>query len=215
MRVSEIFFSLQGEGVNIGHPAVFLRLAGCNLRCLWCDSKYTWDEGQELSCDEILERVRACPCQRLVITGGEPLLQDEDIAALLARLPDWKVEIETNGTVLPSQAIVARAQLNVSPKLASSRHTLNVRFKPHILGTLARKDASFKFVVDSADDLAEVEMMVRTCGIPAENVILMPQGVDEATIVAKARELVEHCKERGYRLLPRFHVTLFGNQRGV
>ena len=216
MRVSELFFSLQGEGVNIGQPAVFLRLAGCNLRCRWCDSKYTWSNGEDWSLDETLGAIQSHRCRRLVITGGEPLLQEGDVAGLLERLPDHAVEIETNGTILPRKDLLSRAQLNVSPKLASSGQREGDRWKPEVLEALARrKRAYFKFVVDGVEELAELESIVGAYGVPSERVILMPQGVDEESIAAKARELVEFCKERGYRLLPRLHVTLFGNRRGV
>ena len=94
MQISEIFYSLQGEGTHIGKPAIFIRLSGCHLRCSWCDTKYTWElkSGSQMSTTEIIKEIKKYPCQHLVITGGEPLIQQSAIKELLQKLPKYYVE---------------------------------------------------------------------------------------------------------------------------
>src|SRR6185436_10838972 len=108
LRISEIFESVQGEGASAGEPSVFLRLSTCNLRCTWCDTKYTWDwtafryedEVHPMNVDEVRKRIVQSASGRLIVTGGEPLLQRRELEALLAELPeDLYVEFETNGTL--------------------------------------------------------------------------------------------------------------------
>src|SRR6187551_1148089 len=110
LKVSEIFESLQGEGASSGAPCVFVRLAQCNLHCSWCDTKYTWDferyryedEVAERSVAEVAQLVNAAPSRRLVLTGGEPLLQQRALKEFFARLsPDITVEVETTARSCP------------------------------------------------------------------------------------------------------------------
>ena len=98
MKVNEIFLSIQGESKSIGLPTVFVRFTGCNLRCSYCDTKYAYDEGYDMSCDDIVARVEELGCKRVCLTGGEPLLQ-KDIQCLMDRLCDYEVSIETNGSI--------------------------------------------------------------------------------------------------------------------
>src|SRR5688572_6934909 len=138
----EIFASLQGEGPSAGQPCAFVRLSRCNLACAWCDTAYTWRfsgpgafdrraEQIELSEAETAERIRALGQDRLVVTGGEPLLQAPALARMLALLPEMHVEIETNGTVAPPPALDALVdQYNVSPKLAHSDNRAELALIP-------------------------------------------------------------------------------------
>ncbi|MDA1128102.1 MAG: 7-carboxy-7-deazaguanine synthase QueE [Chloroflexi bacterium] len=112
----EIFHSIQGEGVSMGVPSVFLRLATCNLACHWCDTKYTWDwqnfdyqtEVVEMDGDDIQQRVRAFDCSHVVITGGEPLLQQADLTSLVEIMvaEGYTFEVETNGTITSVPAML-------------------------------------------------------------------------------------------------------------
>ena len=107
----EIFHSIQGEGVSQGTPCVFLRLAGCNLACSWCDTAYSWNgtvPGMRLAPEKAAELVLHYPCRRLVLTGGEPLIQQKALPALLRLLPDHAVEMETNGTIMPDTELLKR-----------------------------------------------------------------------------------------------------------
>ena len=165
----EIFATVQGEGSSAGVPSVFVRLAECNLRCGWCDTKYTWDWANhdkksgtvELSLDDVAARTLSASgegVRNAVFTGGEPLLQQDELVLLAERLRErgFRVEVETNGTVLPTEAMAAVVdQWNVSPKLASSGNAERARHRPSVLEWFAaRPNAQFKFVMTSDDDVS-------------------------------------------------------------
>ncbi len=121
--INEVFYSIQGEGKSLGKPSIFLRLGGCNLKCSWCDSKYTWHpnfiDNKQSDLKSLINEIKKYPCKHLVITGGEPLLQQNRIKALLNELKDYTAEIETNGSLplKPNKQII---QVNCSPKLSNS-----------------------------------------------------------------------------------------------
>lgn len=225
----EIFATVQGEGTSAGVPSVFVRLAECNLRCSWCDTKYTWDwssydraeETVELGIGEIAQRVLEASrdgVRNAVFTGGEPLLQQDELARLASRLREegFRIEVETNGTVLPTEAFAAVVdQWNVSPKLASSGNAERARHRPSVLQWFAaRPNAQLKFVMTSDDDVAEVKELVEALGVPRERVILSPEGVDAAALAERSRWLADRCRTHGYRLGTRLHVFLWGSERG-
>lgn len=232
MRVSELFYSIQGEGELTGVPSVFVRLSGCNLRCTWCDTKYaSWEpEGSQISIDELLASILSYPCAHVVITGGEPMIA-RDIHELCERVraAGKHVTIETAGTIPP--AGVACDLASLSPKLSSStplpgeispewiaRHE-TTRLQPDVLRQWIESPYSFqlKFVVSQASDVAEIESLIKAVGIPIppHKIQLMPEGTDEATLASRREMLVELCKEKGYRYCDRLHVTLFGHRRGT
>lgn len=223
----EIFHSVQGEGASIGRPAVFLRLALCNLACRWCDTGYTWDwerhdQGKsilEMTVPDIEKAVLAYHCRRLVVTGGEPLLQQRELAALLESMKrsGLAVEVETNGTIVPDAALVSAVdQWNVSPKMASSGNSLLTREVAVAYEFFGGLDcADFKFVVDNQADFKEVNDIVEKYRLPAERVILMPQAVDRESLIERGRWLAGLSTQSGYRLSTRLHVLLWGNRRGV
>jgi len=148
MRVAEIFRSLQGEGRNQGHSTTFIRLAGCNLDCRWCDTRYARSGGEERSREEVLAEVHALGCRRVCITGGEPLLQAEELLPLLSALhhEGYGIEIETNGTVdfRPFQPF---ASICMDVKCPSSGEESDLS----LLAFLGGAD-SVKFVVGGAED---------------------------------------------------------------
>lgn len=222
----KVFFSLQGEGPSLGKPAVFLRLHLCNLRCAWCDTKYTWikgaksryDQPERWSITRAWERISQYPAGRVVITGGEPLLQPRALDGLIGLLPaGWQVEIETNGTLLPTELMVERGvQFNVSPKLANSGQEKARRYRPEALISFNRlREVTFKFVVMAEADLREVEEVVEECGLAGDRVIVMPEGVTQRAIVSHGRVAAALCKEKGWRLMPRLQVMLWGRRRGT
>jgi organic radical activating enzyme len=227
----EIFATVQGEGISTGVPSVFVRLAECNLRCGFCDTKYTWEwdaydrrvETAEISVDEVAERILTVAgdaVRSVVVTGGEPLLQQDELAALAERLAattsGLRIEVETNGTVQPSPALAARVdQWNVSPKLASSGNAERARLRPAVLAWFAaRPNAQIKLVIGSTVDVAEAHALVYELGVPPERVVLMPEGTDATVLVERSRWLAEPCRAYGYRLGTRLHVFLWGNARG-
>ena len=225
----EIFASIQGEGVSAGVPSVFVRTAYCLLKCGFCDSRYTWDwdrydrefEILPMEPDEVAERVREVAgeeIRNLVLTGGEPLMQDASLARIASSLKErgFRVEVETSGTIHPSDELaVAVDQWNVSPKLENSGNPRARREVPEALEWFARHaNAYWKFVVVAPDDLPEIHELVERYRVPKERVILMPEGTDAETIEERSRWLAGICQQTGFRLGPRLHVMLWGAARG-
>ena len=231
----EIFASVQGEGPSAGAPVAFVRLSRCNLACVWCDTAYTWHfEGDErphrdgvtydrganrvvLEVPEVAERIRALGQKRLVVTGGEPILQGGALAELLEALDEMTVEIETNGTTkAPPRLDIRIDQYNVSPKLAHSGNPAALALLPERLDAYAADPrASFKFVIAAPGDVGEVLALQRDHAIPASRIFLMPEGTDSATLRQREEWLVPICLEHGFRLSDRLHIHLFGDTRGT
>ncbi len=231
----EIFASVQGEGPSAGMPCTFLRLSRCNLACVWCDTAYTWhftgDErphrdgvefdrtANQLTLDEeeVAARITALGQKRLVITGGEPLLQAPALARLLGHLPDVTVEIETNGTTRASPALDIRIdQFNVSPKLAHSGNPADLALIPERLDAYATDPrAWFKFVIAAPADLDEVLALRDRYRFKRDHVFLMPEGTDSATLREREQWLAPLCVEHGFRMSDRLHIHLFGDTRGT
>jgi 7-carboxy-7-deazaguanine synthase len=225
MRIAEFFQSIQGEGEFAGTPSVFLRTTGCNLRCWFCDTPYTsWEpEGTHESWQDLAERILACDCQHVVVTGGEPMLQP-DVVPLTERLTraGRLVTIETAGTVYrPVQA----ALMSISPKRPnstptdhawSSRHDA-LRDRLDVVTRMTREYRyQLKYVIDSPSDVADVDGHVAQIGgVPPDRVFLMPQGTDVEALREKTRWLRDEAARRGYSVSPRLHIELFGNRRGT
>ena len=222
----EIFASIQGEGASIGQPSTFVRLAVCNLQCSWCDTAYTWDwsrferseQVMALAAEQVVNAVRELAPRRIVITGGEPLLQRRQLVPFAEALKEhgfW-LEIETNGTVLPTGLDALIDQFNVSPKLAHSGNEGLARLRPAPLRWFASDPrAYFKFVVQAEPDLAEVEALCAEYAVPPERVILMPEGRTAEELRERSPWLAEICTQRGYRFSTRLHILIWGDKRGV
>jgi 7-carboxy-7-deazaguanine synthase len=236
MRISEIFYSIQGEGKLVGVPSVFVRVSGCNLRCVWCDTPYaSWNpEGPEMTVAEIVDRVIAHGASHTVLTGGEPMMFKE-MTTLISELKSrgQHITVETAGTLwldgLPPGAIDLAS---ISPKLANSvphqreagrfaqTHEKN-RINLDILKTFAQggggviKESQWKFVISSPADLPEIESLAAQIPIPKQDILLMPEGTDAATITQRSLTLADLCLQKNYRLSPRLHVYLWGNKRGT
>ncbi len=226
MKYSEIFHTIQGEGILIGVPSVFFRTSYCNLRCSWCDTPYTsWTpENRDISIAESVQSIAEFNCKHVVITGGEPFIQTKELTDLCREL--YKLEhhitIETNATVF---ADVDAHLISMSPKLRNSNPPIDNRFyKMHerericpdvIRMFLDSYPCQVKFVVDSPDDLAEIRLLQKNIQIPTETILLMPQGKSTKVLNQKQEWLVDICKENGYRYSPRVHVDIWGEKRGV
>ncbi len=233
---AEIFASLQGEGASIGRPSVFVRLSRCNLACRWCDTAYTWrfagdnrphrddrtfvrSENQvTIDPADVAARVLAFGLPRLVVTGGEPLLQAPALAPMIAALGDGvHVEVETNGTVAPGPTLDPLVhQYNVSPKLAHSGNPAELALIPERLAAWSKDPrAVFKFVIASADDLKDVRALAQLYAIPPERLFVMPEGTDSATLRERSRWLAEAAMNAGWRFTDRLHIHLYGDTRGT
>ncbi len=222
----EVFYSLQGEGPTLGTPSVFLRLATCNLACRWCDTKYTWDwanhdyNREVISMDwrQVEERLLGYPCRNMVITGGEPLLQQEALAPLVGSVKraGFRVEVETNGTIAPSPEMAeAIDQWNVSPKLSNSGNFKDRREVPGVLEAFRLlPGAYFKFVVVTPSDVDEVCALRDNYGLPPQRIILMPEGQNPDALRDRSQWLSEACIKEGFRFSTRLHILLWGDERG-
>ena len=210
----------------MGVPSVFLRLATCNLTCHWCDTKYTWDwrnfdyqtEVMELDLDAVKGRIQAFNCSHVVITGGEPLLQQAELEPLVESLADdgHTFEVETNGTIVPTTAMVRHiGQWNVSPKLRTSGNTSEERQIPQALETFAQlPEAYFKFVMTGESDVDEVCALRDQYKLSPDRVLLMPEGRTRDALEKKSPWLSEACVKHGFRFTTRLHILLWGDERG-
>ena len=231
----EIFASLQGEGRSAGLPCTFVRLSRCNLACTWCDTAYTWHfEGDNrphrdgvtfdrkanqmvLSEEDVAARIMALGGNRLVITGGEPLLQGAQLARMVALLKGHAIEIETNGTVAPHAALAPLTdQYNVSPKLRHSGNLAEIALLSERLQTWSNEPkANFKFVISAPEDLAEVLELQAAYAIPASRIQLMPEGTTSAAIRARSAWLAPLALDHGLGFSDRLHIHLYGDTRGT
>lgn len=232
MRISEIFHSIQGEGLLLGVPSVFVRTSGCNLRCRWCDTPYaSWNpEGENMEISAIIAQVQTHACSHVVLTGGEPMIASgiHELAAGL-RAAGLHITIETAATVAPDGIACDLASL--SPKLANStpdqelagpwreRHE-SKRLQPAIIREwLASYPAQLKFVVSAAEDMPEIESLLVAIGtmpnFTRDRVLLMPEGTDVETLRERGPLLAKMCMKYGFRYAPRLQIQLFGNTRGT
>ncbi|GIW74776.1 MAG: 7-carboxy-7-deazaguanine synthase [Phycisphaerales bacterium] len=231
LPVAEAFVSIQGEGKLAGVPSWFLRLAGCNLRCRWCDTPYaSWSpQGRPVPLDALLEQAKASGQRHVVLTGGEPMIFPavQALASGLTQL-GMHVTIETAGTVYRP---VRCDLLSLSPKLASSTPVADRRdpdgrwARLHEqrrldLAALQRlldehPDRQVKFVVASQEDLHEVGAIVQALdGLAPQDVMLMPEGTAPHP-PGRLDWLVAACIRHGWRYCHRVHIDLFGNQPGT
>jgi 7-carboxy-7-deazaguanine synthase len=230
--------TLQGEGKYIGKQAYFIRLGLCNLDCKWCDTPYTWDwtgkngykysksiELRRSTVSELAAKVPAT-CQHVVLTGGEPMLQQTALFELASLLRErgHTVEIETNGTIKPKTSDWLRlaqqhsdlgVQFNVSPKLGNSGVAWEIAINQEALLEYKQLGAIFKFVTSNDDDLAQVAFLQNALELPSESIYLMPEGRTQEEILAKLPELFGVCAVLGYVLTPRLHVLAFNDKRGI
>ncbi|WP_051083286.1 7-carboxy-7-deazaguanine synthase QueE [Rubritalea marina] len=240
----EIFHTIQGEGVSMGVPSIFIRASLCNLHCKWCDTDYTWnwkgtpwphehdsdpayqkfdkqDFLTEIATSEVASLVAQFPCRNIILTGGEPLLQQDAWIDLIQKLravdTQYRFEVETNGTQVPQQAFASLIdQFNVSPKLENSGNALGLRDKPEAMAYYAGQDRTwFKFVISETSDLQEVLALVQQYHIPHDKVLLMPEGRDDQTLQQKRLWLADYCRDHGFRYSDRLHIQLWGSKRGV
>jgi len=240
----EIFHTIQGEGKSFGIPSVFIRSSLCNLHCFWCDTDYTWNwentnfkhkndnskgyskykkENQilDLSTTEITNLVRKYNCSNVVLTGGEPLIQQNSITELMTELrilsKEYTFEVETNGTIVPTSNFDDQIdQYNVSPKLSNARMDQSLRIKKEPLLFFSKSSKSnFKFVVSNKDDLNEIDNLIQLFKIDPSKIYLMSEGSYSDILIERDRWLVEVCKERNFNFTSRLHIFIWGSKRGV
>jgi 7-carboxy-7-deazaguanine synthase len=236
--VNEIYGPVrQGEGKSAGKDVMFMRLSGCNLACIWCDTPYTWNwigtkfahpdkfdkklEAHKMTADDVKAQLydKTGKVRGLVISGGEPMLQQKELIPFLQSLIFWWVEVETNGTIEPTDQFLKLVnQINCSPKTSNSGidNPLKLRYKKKALKKIADSDKStFKFVVQSDQDLKEVQDIIADVDIAPEKVWLMPEGRTKIEQLEKQEQVKELVKKFGYNFSPRLHILEHDSKRGV
>lgn len=237
IAINEIFGpTIQGEGKTAGTEVMFIRTSGCNLACVWCDTPYTWNwigtkfahpekydpkkETHLMTLEEILSRLQEFPnVKRVVISGGEPLLQQDRFTQLFKVLKshNYWIEVETNGTIVPNyDTIQLIDQFNCSPKLENSGKD-NPRSKREITEALVKlvacKKTVFKFVVTSSADLSEILCLTARYGM--KQVYLMPEGRTTQEQLERQSQVRLIADEYKFHFSPRLHVIQYGNKRAV
>lgn len=237
----EIFYTLQGEGINTGVPSIFIRLSLCNLYCVWCDTDYTWNwEGTpfvhlndslpqykkfkkedmiiQMSVIQVMEYLDRWDCRRVVLTGGEPMIQQKALIQLakLLRSEGYHIEVETNATrpITPEFDELVH-EYNCSPKLESSGNKEKHRLTKFFPEYVANPKTTFKYVIVTPEDLEEVLSLIERYSIPQDRVILMPEGRTREELAEKSVWLAEIAKQYNLRFTPRLQVNLWGAKRAV
>lgn len=236
----EIFDTIQGEGRNMGKHTGFIRLSECNQSCSWCDTPQTWafteekaevhDTGKlfnkldwqvQKEVAEIVEKVYEANQESIVITGGEPLMQQKAVISLIKGLreknPNYHTEIETAGSIIINDELLELLdQINCSPKIENSGNALSKRRKPKALTKLAESEKTdFKFVVTKEEDVDEILELVELSGIPNDRVYLMPEGRTPDEIQQHSVMVGELVKKHGFNMTTRLHILMYGAKRNV
>lgn len=247
LLVSEVFGpTFQGEGKFVGRRCAFLRLGACNLNCFWCDTPYTWafdkrhakmhNSGVQYNPAEEMTRFELYEIEKkllialqggtlIVVSGGEPMLQQDSLVELMQIMSYCDFEIETAGTIAPKDKLKYRSvyskqnvYFNVSPKLEHSGNLLEKRYKPDVLKELSKKHKSiFKFVVDWhhwEDDFIEIAKITRECHIDRNKIYIMPVGVTQDEILLGMQMLANPILMQGWNLTTRLHTLIWGDERG-
>ncbi len=224
MIINEIFYSLQGEGFLAGVPGVFIRLAGCPLRCRWCDTKYAWDQaaGAHYSIAKIVQTTQQWPSKYVVITGGEPMINPE-LPQLIKELKasGKHITIETAGIAFVPD--IPCDLMSISPKLSNSSPTdaelaaihENSRLDLAVLRELIDNyEYQLKFVVDSEADLSEIQQTLEKIGnFDSKKVMLMPQAATRNELLAKSPIVAQMCEQTALAFSQRLHILLYDGQR--
>ena len=229
--IAEMFAdTIQGEGVNAGVISTFIRLQGCTLTCVWCDTLDVWPHGNEYSFEEIFEMFESIDLitkfrngQHLILTGGSPLKQQRRLVAFIeAFINKYEfipyIEIENESVLMPDADLAALISCwNNSPKLANSGMKERARYKPEVIKDLTQRPNSwFKFVVANESDWEEIKRDYLDSGLIQRNqIIIMPEGQTQEEL-SKTREMAADIAIReGVRFTDRLHVTIWNKKTGV
>lgn len=213
MKISEIFYSIQGEGLHIGLPTVFLRLFACDLRCNWCDTMYAVEgtEFENLTESEILNKVSSFGCKRLCITGGEPLLQQKELLPLVKKLleNDYYIVLETSGHREPPEIFFGDSCLiSMDCKCPGSGMTEKMDYK---LFEQLRPTDQLKFVISDIEDYEYSKKILEKLDIDASIIFQPVYGKNLKWLTEK---VLEDKLER-VRVLPQLHKSIWGEKKGV
>ena len=230
LRIAEMFYdTIQGENI-VGVPATFMRMQGCTLNCVWCDTVEVWRQGNPYSVDELIEMCddkglieRWRNGQHLILTGGSPLIQQKALVEFIEKIKKnfgFKpfIEIENECVLMPNDDMLRLVDLwNNSPKLNNSCNPVVVMYNPTILKILNNLHNSwFKFVITSEEDWEEIKEKFITPGlIDRKKIILMPEGVTREELQQHYDIVVKLTVEENLRMTDRLHVTIWNKKTGV
>lgn len=225
--VNECFESIQGEGDRAGMRAFFVRFHLCNLKCVWCDTKYTWnmtsDSHTEYTESELRELIESSETNTVIFTGGEPALYRLDLLDVLGNA----VYVETNATIIPTKSlniklpdgteisrepmqkmVVDRYNWIVSPKISNSKQTFNPECMKYWAG---KRNCIFKFVCCNYEDIEEVERVAEEFNLHKKKIYI---GLEGVTAESQLRsDMVDKIIEKGFNFSPRLHVLLWNRKR--
>ncbi len=229
LHIAENFMdTIQGENM-VGVPSTFLRLQGCTLNCVWCDTAEVWRQGNPYSVDEILDiwdqtglLFKFEEGQHLILTGGSPLKQQDALIELITKVkeisPKTIVEIENECVLMPKQEMIDLVDIwNNSPKLKNSGMNELVRYKPEVLTKVSGLENSyFKFVITSEEDWQEIKNDFLDPGcIKKEQIVLMPEGQTREELQKHYDIAVNIAVRENVRFTDRLHVTIWNKKTGV
>ncbi|MFO8132538.1 MAG: radical SAM protein [Thermoplasmatota archaeon] len=207
MQITELFFSLQGEGKNTGLPTIFVRTTGCNLRCSYCDTTYAYQGGEHMETPAVIDAMRRWRCRRACITGGEPLLQEELPGLVDGLLADgYAIEVETNGS--QDIAWLTRRPVTISMDIKCPSSGMHAEMRMENLAALRPRD-QLKFVIGSREDYDYARSIVREYE-PSCPVVMQPVWKSN---VALADWIVQD--EIDVRLCLQLHKILWGDRKGI
>jgi len=220
MRICEIFLSIQGEGIYTGIPSVFVRVAGCNLNCPWCDSAYANNpaEGSEMTVEEVADSTKRYEVEHVVITGGEPMIYANEIQLLCEDLnkSGKKVTIETNSTLFPEGIFQSEKNVDCNPHLLSLSPKLYQGWDDKIIKKFLALNCKkqIKIVVDSIEEAIDALNRLKGFEIEKENIFLMPNAIKRDKHIRSAAWLVPFCCKNNVRFAGRLQTLLWDSERG-
>lgn len=233
ISITETFFSVQGEGLGMGRAAFFVRTQGCDLACPQCDSAWSNEAnaGTKFPPEQLAMAIHQNGWPYVVVTGGEPLLWQAPLALSLqlARAAFWNggkdlfIELETNGTIMPSMHLVSvTSRFVVSPKLSNMGEE-NAKKAANLYGSSMRawkklaeiNRACFKFVCRGLEDVPEIKGFVKNHKLPQEKCWLMPMGYTKEDILGRHMEVMEACRAERFNFSSRLHILSYGNKKGT
>jgi|TARA_Y100000052_G_scaffold26449_1_gene31447 organic radical activating enzyme len=239
LAISEVFYSVQGEGKTVGIPSVFVRLGGCNLMCggmgtqfdgelhngaeFRCDTVEVWMNAQSKQVEDILddECIKAIKNgAHIILTGGEPTMQQKGLEEFINYVkdeitPDPFFEVETNGTIMPNDFLLEEISLwNCSPKLTNSGNDQSMTFKPEVIEVLNKFNTIFKFVINKEKEWHEIGYLYLPI-IDNEKIYLMPAGENQELLEQNKLLVVELAKANYVNFTTRLHIDIWNQKTGV
>jgi organic radical activating enzyme len=239
LAISEVFYSVQGEGKTVGVPSVFVRLGGCNLMCggmgtqfdgelhngaeFRCDTVEVWMNAQAKEVHDILDEECTQAIKNgahVILTGGEPMMQQQALLNFITYIQeninkDAYFEVETNGTVMPSVFLFEQINLwNCSPKLRNSGMDREMTYKPDVIKALNKHHTIFKFVVNADKEWNEIQELYIPI-VDRKKIYLMPAGENQELLNETKEKVVEIAKDNYLNFTTRLHIEIWNKKTGV